>query len=264
MEAELFGHEKGAFTDAKQMKKGLFEAADGGTLISRRNRELSPLLQAKLLRVLERPGHSPRRRYPRHAGRRARHRRLQPRSRKSRPRKPVPARIFITPPRHYCNLIPPLRDRKEDIMPLVEFFIDPLQPPIQESRFVASPTTRARLILAIIGREMFASSRTPSKRGMILRGRKPLLRPLYPPFSVGESRLPHRVLRSAPLPRRRRPALTQRTGHPCRALYPRRRGVLGKRWSTPHGQLAMARRPTTTKPTPPKPSTSSATPCATS
>src|ERR1700740_1547974 len=53
MEAELFGHEKGAFTDAKQMKKGLFEAADGGTLFFYELGELSPLFLAKLLVVLE-------------------------------------------------------------------------------------------------------------------------------------------------------------------------------------------------------------------
>jgi len=53
MEAELFGHERGAFTDAKAMKKGMFEMADGGTLFLDEIGELSPLLQAKLLRVLE-------------------------------------------------------------------------------------------------------------------------------------------------------------------------------------------------------------------
>ena len=52
MEAELFGHERGAFTDVKTMKKGRFEMADGGTLFLDEIGELSPLLQAKLLRVL--------------------------------------------------------------------------------------------------------------------------------------------------------------------------------------------------------------------
>jgi two-component system, NtrC family, response regulator AtoC len=53
MEAELLGHEKGAFTDAKALKKGLFEIADDGTLFLDEIGELSPLLQAKRLRVLE-------------------------------------------------------------------------------------------------------------------------------------------------------------------------------------------------------------------
>ncbi len=53
LESELFGYEKGAFTDARALKKGVFELADGGTLYLDEISELKPSLQAKLLRVLE-------------------------------------------------------------------------------------------------------------------------------------------------------------------------------------------------------------------
>jgi len=53
MESELFGFEKGAFTDAKTMKKGVFELAHGGTIFLDEISSMSPNLQPKLLRVLE-------------------------------------------------------------------------------------------------------------------------------------------------------------------------------------------------------------------
>jgi two-component system response regulator AtoC len=184
MEAELFGHEKGAFTDAKQMKKGLFEAADGGTLFLDEIGELSPLLQAKLLRVLEDQ-------VIRRVGGikdmqvdvrviAASNRDLEKAVREGQFRQDLYYRLAII-----AIFIPPLRDRKEDILPLVDFFIDRYNRRFKKSIRGVTDDTR-RLILSHNWPGNVRELKNTIERGMILED-EPFLRPVYLPFSVGES-----------------------------------------------------------------------------
>jgi transcriptional regulator with PAS, ATPase and Fis domain len=184
MEAELFGHEKGAFTDAKQMKKGLFEAADGGTLFLDEIGELSPLLQAKLLRVLEDQV------IRRVGGIRdmqvdvrviaASNRDLEKAVRDGQFRQDLYYRLAII-----AIFIPPLRERKEDILPLVDFFIERYNRRFKKSIRGITDETR-RLIFSHNWPGNVRELKNTIERGMILED-EPLLRPEYLPFSVGES-----------------------------------------------------------------------------
>jgi two-component system, NtrC family, response regulator AtoC len=184
MEAELFGHEKGAFTDAKQMKKGLFEAADGGTLFLDEIGELSPLLQAKLLRVLEDQV------IRRVGGLKdmqvdvrviaASNRDLEKAVRENQFRQDLYYRLAII-----AIFIPPLRDRKEDIVPLVDHFIGRYNRRFKKSIRGITEETR-RLLLHHNWPGNVRELKNSIERGMILED-EPLLRPVYLPFSVGDS-----------------------------------------------------------------------------
>jgi two-component system, NtrC family, response regulator AtoC len=122
MESELFGHERGAFTDARTQKRGMFEIADGGTLLLDEISEMTLGMQAKLLRVLE--GQS----FRRVGGVKnitvdvrvivASNRNLEEAVRASKFRQDLYFRLAIIPVH-----LRPLREHKEDIPSLLEHFI---------------------------------------------------------------------------------------------------------------------------------------------
>ncbi len=123
LESELFGHEKGAFTDARAQKLGLMELASGGTLFLDEIGEMSPMLQVKLLRVLEG------RNFKRVGGTKditvnlrvisATNQDLEKRVREGGFREDLYYRLKVVP-----LYVPPLRERKEDILPLSRLFMD--------------------------------------------------------------------------------------------------------------------------------------------
>ncbi len=78
LQSELFGHEKGAYTGAADLKHGLFEVADKGTVFLDEVGDVPPALQAKLLRVIESGTLPPAGRHGRDVRRRARRGRDQP------------------------------------------------------------------------------------------------------------------------------------------------------------------------------------------
>jgi two-component system response regulator AtoC len=183
MEAELFGHEKGAFTDAKAMKKGLFEVADRGTLFLDEIGELSPFLQAKLLRVLEDQ-------VIRRVGGikdmqvdvrviAASNRDLERAVQEGQFRQDLFYRLTII-----SIYIPPLRERKDDILPLVEFFIDHYNRKFRKSIRGLDENTR-KLLLNHDWPGNVRELKNAIERAMILED-EPVLRPIYLPFSVAQ------------------------------------------------------------------------------
>ena len=144
LESELFGHEKGAFTDAHAMQKGKFELAEGGTLFLDEIGDMSLGGQAKLLRVLEQKV------VTRVGGSQT---------------IPINVRVIAATNADLADLvaqkrfrqdlyyrlsvvtldIPPLRDRPEDVLPLAEFFLERFCRQANRKTLTLSPEARRRL-----------------------------------------------------------------------------------------------------------------------
>ena len=136
LESELFGHEKGAFTGAVHAKPGLFEVAEGGTLVLDEVGEMSPAMQAKLLQVLDagdlrRVGST---RTIRVNVRilAATNKDLAQEVRAGRFRQDLHYRLNV------INVsVPPLRQRKEDVPLLIEHFLHQFRLPGQQAKLVS-------------------------------------------------------------------------------------------------------------------------------
>jgi transcriptional regulator with GAF, ATPase, and Fis domain len=146
LESEMFGHEKGAFTGAIAQKRGKIEVAEGGTLFLDEIGELAPLLQAKLLRVLQE------REFERIGGTRpiradirlvaATNRDLEEATKAGSFRRDLYYRIHVI-----TITVPPLRERREDIPLLASYFLSRFAEKTPRRIAGISPAARACLNL---------------------------------------------------------------------------------------------------------------------
>jgi Nif-specific regulatory protein len=145
LESELFGHEKGAFTDAHQARQGKFELAEGGTLFLDEIGDMSPGGQAKLLRVLEQRvitrvgGSQPIRINVRVIA--ATNVNLAMAVRERKFREDLYYRLSVV-----ALDLPPLRDRPEDILPLAGYFLTGFCAQAGRRTLEISAETRKRLL----------------------------------------------------------------------------------------------------------------------
>ena len=144
VESELFGHEKGAFTDAKQARRGLVEVASGGTLFLDEVGELPLALQAKLLTYLD-SGRFRRLGSSSEESSTARvvaatNRNLELEIREGRFREDLWFRLSV-----FAIHVPSLRDRPDDVIPLAEALLAELAPELGRKGFRLGDQARARL-----------------------------------------------------------------------------------------------------------------------
>jgi DNA-binding NtrC family response regulator len=145
LESELFGHERGAFTDAKMQKKGLLEVADGGTAFLDEIGEMGMAMQAKLLRFLEEKT------FKRVGGTRdievdvriiaATNRDLQQAVQTGRFREDLYYRLKVIPIR-----LPTLRERRDDIPLLMQHFLDHFNQEFHKTTTSVDPAAMERLM----------------------------------------------------------------------------------------------------------------------
>jgi len=213
LESELFGHERGAFTGADKLRKGRFELSDGGSLLLDEVSEISPQIQAKLLRVLqersfERVGSST------SIGVDVRviatsNRDLPSAVARSEFRQDLFFRLNVLPIH-----VPPLRDRLEDVPVLVEYFVGHFcrregRPPI---RFDASAMTlmqtyhwpgNVRELMNICERAVVLNTLRPSAPGKALAAPRPIARdtiePWLMPAGTGHAAETRQIIETKPM-----------------------------------------------------------------
>jgi DNA-binding NtrC family response regulator len=187
LESELFGHERGAFTGADRLKRGLIESADGGTVFLDEIGEMVPLLQAKLLRFLEE------KQFKRVGGAQdvkvdvrviaATNRSLQGEVKKGHFREDLFYRLNVM-----AVELPPLRDRKGDVPLLIDHYVDYFNTEFRKKIRGVAPGAMAAL-QAYSWRGNVRELRNAVERAMLLAEGNELTESHFPMLTAGEGEL---------------------------------------------------------------------------